>query len=387
MFKQILKISSRECHQMLHNPIYFFCMLVIPFLIVVFFTSMMDDGQPVELPIGIVDQDNTSTSRQLVRTLDGFQTSHVVGHYANMNEARQAMQRSEIYGFLLIPKGTTAGLMAQKQPKISFYYNSVVMLAGSTAFKDLKTVSTLGSAAVGKTKLSMLGKTDREIMTFLQPIAIDLHMLSNPWANYNVYLSTTMIPGLLMLFVFLLTPYSIGTELKFGGAKEWMGMADNNPLIAVIGKLLPQTIIFLIIFLGFEFYIYHVLGFPHPGGVLPIILLGLLAVLSAQSFGAFAFGFMPSLRMSMSVCSLWAMLSFSMAGATFPVSAMHPFIQGAAWLFPLRHYYMIYQINIFNGFPLEYAWIHWVCLLAFSILPLLVIRNIRRAMLEFEYMP
>lgn len=387
MLKRILKISSRECHILLHNPVYFFCMIVAPFIIVSFFTTMMDDGQPVELPVGVVDQDNTSTTRQLIRMLDGFQTSHVVGHYANMNEARRDVQQGRIYGFLLIPQGTTAELMSQKQPKISFYYNGVVMLAGNTVFKDLKTISTLGSAAVGKTKLSMLGKTEREIMQFLQPITIDLHMISNPWANYNVYLSTTMIPALLMLFIFLLTPYSIGTELKFGRAKEWMALAGDNPLIAVIGKLLPQTLVFVIIFLVYEFYIYHVLGFPHPGGALPIVLLGILAVLSAQSFGVFAFGLMPSLRMSMSVCSLWAMLSISLAGATYPVSAMDSFIQGVAWLFPLRHHYMIYQINIFNGYPLSYAWIYWTCLLAFTILPLLVMRNIKRAMLEFEYMP
>lgn len=385
--KKIINIAGRECRIILGNPIYLFCMIAFPLFVVVFFTTLMGDGQPVELPVGVVDQDNTSTTRQLIRTLDGFQTSHVVGHYPNMNEARNAVQRGEIYAFLLIPKGTTEGLMAQKQPKISFYYNGTVMLAGSTTFKDLKTVSTLGSAAVGKTKLSMLGKTDREIMTFLQPITLDLHMLSNPWANYNVYLSTTMVPGLLMLFIFLITPYSIGTELKFGRAKEWMSMAGNDPLKAVIGKLLPQTLVFLLVFLGFEFYIYHVMGFPHPGGYVPIILLGLFSVLSTQSFGCFVFGIMPSLRMSMSVCSLWAMLSLSVAGATYPIGAMDSFIQGAAWLFPLRHYYMIYQINIFNGFPLEYAWMYWVCLMAFTLLPFFVMRNIKRAMLEYDYLP
>lgn len=387
MIKQIIQIAGRECKRMLHNPIYFFCMVFFPIFVVTFFTTMMDDGAPSELPIGIVDQDNTSTTRTLIRTLDGFQSTKIVGHYANMNDARQAMQRNEIYAFLLIPKGTTNGMMTGTQPKISFYYNGVVMLAGSMTFKDLKTISTLGSAAVGKQKLSALGKTEEEIHTFLQPIAIDLHMINNPWANYNVYLSTIMIPGLLMLFIFLITPYSIGTELKFGTAKEWMSMAEEHPLIAVIGKLLPQTLIFLIMFYSYEFYVFHILEFPHPGGTLPIILLGTLAVFAAQSFGVFCFGLMPSLRLSMSVCSLWAMVSFSIAGATYPVYAMDGFIQSVAWLFPLRHYYMIYQINIFNGYTLDYAWIHWACLVAFNILPLFTLRNVKRAMLEYAYIP
>jgi len=386
--QRIINIAGRECRILVtRNPIYFVCMVCLPIFVVVFFTSLMDDGQPTELPVGIVDQDNTATTRQMIRTIDSFQTSHVVAKYTNMSEARRDMQKGEIYAFLLIPEGTTSKLMSSKQPKISFYYNGVVMLAGNTTFKDMKTACTLVGAKVGATKLAAIGKSNREIKEYLQPITIDLHMINNPWANYNVYLSTTMVPGLIMLFIFLITPYSIGTELKFGLAKEWMYMAGNKPSIAIAGKILPQTLVFLMVFCGFEFYIYHVLGFPHPGGWVPIILLGLLAVLSAQCFGIFVFGLMPSLRMSMSVCSLWAMLSFSVAGATFPLFAMDGPIQALAWLFPLRHYYMIYQINIFNGYPLSYAWIYWACLAVFLILPAFVMRNIRRAMLEYQYIP
>lgn len=387
MFRKLIDIAGRECRLMYRNTIYLFCMVLLPIFVVVFFTTLLSDGQPVNLPIGVVDLDNTTTTRSLLRNLDGFQSTQITAHYTSVNEARTAIQRGEIYAFLYIPKGTTQGLMSSTQPRVSFYYNDVVMLAGSTTMKDLKTICTLGSAAVGKTKLEMLGKTEDEIMTFLQPIKVDLHMLNNPWANYNVYLSASIVPGILMLFIFLITPYSIGTELKFGRSKEWMQMAGNNPFIAVLGKMLPQTLIHLLVFYGFEFYIYHILQFPHPGGVLPIMLLGLLAVLSAQSFGVFCFGLLPSLRMSMSVCSLWAVLSISLAGATYPVFAMDSFIQGVAWLFPLRHYYQCYQVCIFNGFGLHYAWVHWVCLMCFMFLPFFVLRNIRRAMLEYEYMP
>lgn len=387
VIRQIIKIAGRECRIMLKNPIFFFSMIFLPFFVIAFFTTLLDKGQPVELPVGVVDQDNTSTSRQLVRTLNSFQTSHVVSHYENVNDARQAMQRGEIYAFLIIPRGTTSGLMTSKQPKISFYYNGVVMLAGSTTLRDLKTVSMLGSANVGAKKMAAMGKTEREIKAFLQPINIDLHLINNPQANYNVYLSTTMIPGLLMLFIFLITPYSIGTELKFGRAHEWMYMADSNPAVALFGKMLPQTLIFLMVFCCYEYYIFHVQGFPHPGGPLPIVLLGLLTVVSSQCFGIFIFGLMPSLRLSMTIGSLWAMISFSLSGATFPVFAMDPFIEGVSWLFPLRHYYMIYQINIFNGYPLAYAWVNWACLGAFALLPAFVLRNIRRSMLEYKYMP
>ena len=387
MFKKLYHIALRECGIMRKNPIYWFCMILFPILVVIFFTTLMDGGVPTNMPVGVVDQDNTATSRSMIHRLDAFQTTKVVSHYENINEARHAIQRNEIYAFLLIPSGTEAGLMASKQPKISFYYSSVSLAAGSLLFRDLKTISSLGSAAVGMQKLSALGKTQDEIMTFLQPIAIDLHMIGNPYANYNYYLSSVMVPGLLMVFIFLITPYSIGTELKFNRAKEWMRLAGNNPYLAIAGKLLPQTLIFLCIFLAFEFYIYHVLQFPHPGGVLPIVLLGILSVLSCQCFGIFAFGLMPSLRMSMSICSLWAVVSFSICGATYPLFSMDAPIEAIGQLFPLRHYYMIYQMNIFNGFPMADAVLHWCALILFIALPILTIWNIKKAMLVYKYLP
>lgn len=387
MIKQIYRIALRECGILRSNLIYAFCMVVFPVLVVVFFTSLMTEGQPVNMPVGVVDQDNTATTRALIRRLDAFQTTKVVAHYANINDARRAVQEGDIYAFLLIPKGTTDGMVSARQPKISFYYSQVTLLAGSTLFKDLKTICTLGSAAVGSAKLSALGKTEREIQAFLQPIALDMHMIGNPWANYNVYLSTIMVPGLLLLFVFLITPYSIGTELKFKRSHEWLKMAGNSMPVALAGKLLPHTLVFLTVFYGFDFYIYYILDFPHPGGVVPILLDGFLSVVASQCFGVFVFGLMPSLRMSMSICSLWAVLSFSVCGATYPVFAMDSMIEAMAQLFPLRHYYMIYKISIFNAFPLADCAINIAALVLFMLLPLFTVRNLRRAMQEYVYIP
>jgi len=381
------RLFLREGRILLKNPIYVFCMMVFPVAVMFFFTSLLDDGQPLDLPIAVVDLDNTSTTRSLTRTLDAFQNSRVVAHYPTMSEARRAIQRNKIYGFLYIPKGTTDDLIASRQPKISFYYTLTAITAGSMVYKDLKTVSTLGSAALGKATLQARGFTDQQIATLLQPIRVDLHQLNNPQTNYNIYLTTTMVPGLMMLFIFLITAYSLGTEMKFGTSKEWLAQADGNILVALIGKFLPQTLIFLSIIYFYEYYIFGVLQFPHPGGIGVLALLGLLEVLASQGFGIFAFGLMPSLRMSMSICSLWAVLSLSMAGSAFPIIGMDEPLQALSWLFPLRHYYMIYQICVFNGYPLLEAWFHLAALVGFTLLPWLVMKKIKNAMLNYVYIP
>ena len=377
----------REMRILWKNPIYGFCMVVFPIMVVAFFTSMMEVGVPEDLPIGIVDADNTTTTRTLARRLDAFQSTKIVDAYPTVAEARHAVQRNEIFGFLYFPKGTTEKMMAGRQPTISYYYSMAAKMSGSLVMKDLKVISTLGSAALGQATLRARGATDGQIQAFLQPITIDLHMVANPWSNYNVYLSTVFVPGIIMLFVFLITAYSIGTELKFQRSREWVETAGGNMLIAILGKFLPQTLIWLAVFLGFEYYFYGIVHFPYEGGAWQMVLLAFMAVGASQGFGIFAFGLMPSLRMSMSICSLWAVLSLSMAGSAFPVMGMDTPLQSLSWLFPLRHYYMVYQISVFNGYPLLESWFHFAALAAFMLLPWLVVGKIKNAMLNYVYIP
>ncbi len=384
---RIFRIARRECGIMRRNAIYFFCMVFFPIFVIFFFTTFLQEGQPSDMPVGIVDNDQTTTTRALIRKLDAFQASHVTAYYPNVNEARKAIQENKIYAFLYFPKGTTEELLASRQPKISFYYSNTSLTAGAQLMKELKTISSLGSAAVGQATLRAKGATDKQIQAFLQPIVIDLHAITNPYTNYNYYLSTFLIPGILMLFIFLISAYSLGTELKFKGSEELMKLADNNIYVALIGKYLLQHIIFLVIMLGYCWYLFGCLHFPHEGSLWMLILLAVLTVLVGQAFGIFIFGLMPSLRMSMSICSLWAMLGFTACGATFPITAMDSPIVALANLFPLRHYYMIYQLCVFNGYPFTTAWFHFMAMGIFLCLPFFIIKNIRRALLEFQYIP
>ena len=79
---QIYNIALRELDILRKNRIYGFCMLIFPALLVVFFTTMLDDGVALDLPVGVVDQDNSAMSRGLTRNLDAMQSSRVVYRFA-----------------------------------------------------------------------------------------------------------------------------------------------------------------------------------------------------------------------------------------------------------------------------------------------------------------
>ena len=385
---QILDIALRELNIIVRkNRIYGFCMVVFPFMLVLFFTTMLDEGIPQDLPIGVVDQDNSAMSRGLIRNLDAMQNSRVMYRFANITEARNAMQQGEVYAYLYIPDGTASKLLSGRQPKISFYYTMTCMTAGSMASKDMKTIGMLGSAAVGQATLSAKGASPQQIKAALQPVTIDAHMIANPEGSYNYSLTTVFVPGILMLFMALLSAYALGMEMKFDTGKEWLARADGNIIVAILGKYIVHALIFLLVIFLYQYYVFNVLHFPHLGGTWSIVRLTLLQVASSLGFGIFTFGLMPSLRMSMSISSLWSVLSISMCGSAFPILGMDPPLQSMSWLFPLRHYWMIYQATVLNGFPVIDVWFHLVALVAFTLLPWFVLRKVKNAMLNYVYIP
>ena len=384
---QILDLGLRELDILRRNRIYGFCMLVFPLLLVVFFTTMLSDGIPQNLPIGVVDQDNSATSRGLIRNLDAMQSSRVVYRFANVTEARSAMQEGKVYAYLLIPEGTAAKLLAGRQPEILYYYTMTCMTAGGMASKDLKTIGMLGSAAVGQAMLSAKGASKEQIKAALQPVSIDAHMIANPQGSYNYTLTTVFVPGILMLFMALLASYSLGMEMKFDTGKEWLARADGNIVVAIVGKYMIHALVFLLVMFAYQYYIFRVLHFPHFGGVWNIVRLTFLQVLGSLGFGIFTFGLMPSLRMSMSISSLWSVLGLSMCGSAFPVAGMDTPLQAMSWLFPLRHSWMLYQATVLNGFPVIDVWFHLVALIAFTLLPWFVLRKVKNAMLNYFYIP
>lgn len=385
--RQILDIALRELGIITKNRIYGFCMIVFPLLLVFFFTTMLDDGVALDLPVGVVDQDNSATSRGLIRNLDAMQSSRVVYRFANVTEARNAMQEGKVYAYLYIPEGTSAKLLSGRQPKISYYYTMTCMTAGSMAMKDMKTIGSLGSAAVGQATLSAKGASKEQIKAALQPVTVDAHMIANPQGSYNYSLTTVFVPGILMLFMALLAAYAVGMEMKFDTGKDWLAKADNNIVVAILGKYIVHALIFLLVIFIYQYYIFEVLHFPRLGGVWRIVRLSLLQVAGGLGFGIFAFGLMPSLRMSMSISSLWSVLSISMCGSAFPIAGMDPPLQAMSWLFPLRHYWMIYQATVLNGFPVIDVWFHFVALIAFTLLPWFVLGKIKNAMLNYVYIP
>lgn len=380
-------VMKRESRRLVSRPLYLFCMVIAPLFCYIFFTSLMSSGLPTDLPIGGVDLDNSSTSRRILRNLDAFEQTAITARYESVDEARIAMQRGDIYGFFYIPKGLASNAISARQPKVSFYTNNSYLIAGSLLFKDMKMMSEMAGGAVSRATLYAKGATEKQAMAALQPIVIDTHPLNNPWLNYSVYLCNTLVPGILMLLIFMTTVYSIGVEIKDRTAREWLRMGNNSMYISLAGKLLPQTAIFFLMSIFYNVYLYGFLHFPCNSGILPMIFASLLLVLASQSCGIIMIGVLPTLRLGLSFASLWGVLSFSITGFSFPVMAMHPVLQGLSNLFPLRHYFLIYVDQALNGYSMAYSWTNYMALMLFIMLPFIIMNRLKSALIYYKYVP
>ena len=383
----LLILMEREFRRLASRRIYWFMMIWAPAFCFVFFADLLKQGLPVNLPVAIVDEDNTALSRQLVRSLDGMAQTGIVLRTADFSEARKAMQQGKVYGIFHIPGEFRQEVSTGKQPVISFYTNETYLLPGSLAYKDMRLQAVLANGAVQQALLLGQGKGGPQLQAKLMPVTVDTNPLNNPWISYAIYLASVLMPAFVFMFAMFTAAYSIGQETKEGTAGEWLRLADGSVIVALLGKLLPQTVIFFAMGLLYLSVLYGYMHFPLNSGFFPMFLAMALLVLAAQGFAVFMTGITRRNRIALSACALWGVLSFSVSGFTYPATSMPWLIQMVCHLFPVRHYYLLYVDQALNGISMYFSWQPYMTLALFAILPVLVLPSLKRLLEENCYLP
>lgn len=389
----MIKVILRELRYLATTPIYWLNIVIGPIFCAFFFTTLMESGLPKELPIGLVDEDNSVTTRTLASNLDAFQNCEIVAHYPTVTEARKAMQKGDIYAFYYIPQGTTHEMQLQHAPTVSFYMNGQFFVAASLTYKDMRMMSELMSGAASRSVLRAKGASNELMMPYLRPIVIDSHPINNPSLNYSVYLSNVIVPGLLGIFILCVTVYSIGSEIKEETGDELLATASmtgswspaQTAYKALYGKLIAQGIPFCLVGWAIVLYFYGFLKFPCLCGIPTMLGVMTLFILACQGLGVLMICALPLPRMALSFASLWGVLSFSMCGMSFPVPAMDGWVQGITVLFPLRHYFLLYINSALDGYELLNAWPYLAAMLGFALLPIAFAPRFGKIMRETLY--
>ena len=380
----IKSIILRELDIWKKRPIYVIAPLAIMAFCSVFYLTFLGDGLPSDLPIGVVDNDNSSVSRNFVRQLDATQLGKVV-RYDSFQEARNDMQTGKLTSVCLIPSGFNSDLQANRQPKMTIYINGLYFVGGALSWQDLLTMINLTSGAVQKQVLEAKGVPSSQMQGMLRPINIDLHKIGNPLTSYNECLSSNMLPGTLQMVIILFLIYALGTELKYGTSRELLEKSDGSIITALIGKLVPYTVFFTLLGMLVEVLLYSWMHFPIAGSLGYMMLDMLLLVLASEACAVFIIGLIPICRFALSLGAIFSVLSLSMTGFTLPVEAMPRILQGFPYMFPLRHYYLFEIQEVIFGSGFAGWWQDAFWLLAFLIPPIAVLPRLKSAYIKLDY--
>ena len=385
--KSFILVFKRSVRQLASRRIYWLTMVVMPLFCMIFLTDLLREGLPIKEPAAVVDYDRSELSRRMIQSLNGAQMSRITAVYDNIGDARRAMQRGEIYGFYLIPENFQSDLLSVRTPTVSYYTNMAYYVPASLLYKNFTASALYAKADVLSGLLTDVGVDAEEIVPLLQPINIEVRGLSNPWLDYAVYLCNSFVPAIMQLMIFLTTAFAVCQEMKRATSPLWLRLAKGSVIRALSAKLLPQTIGWQIMMLFMLWWFYGRNGFVMNGSWGWMILSEMMFVLACQGFALFVVGVLPNLRLALSVGALVGVLSFSIGAFSFPYESMYGSIGVFSWLVPVRYNFLIYIDQALNGIDVYYSRIFYVAYIVFMLLPLLVIKRLKRELLNPVYVP
>ena len=378
-------VLLREWRRMTSRCLYFGVCIILPLFTLFFMATIFGNGQMENIPIGIVDQDNTASSRAIARNISAVPTFKVTRHFVNEEAARKAVQKKEIYGYLSIPPKFEQDAISGKNATLSYYYHYALLSVGSEIHGAFQSLLKNISVTPIVTHAVALGVGEEEIKSFLLPVTTQNHPLFNPDMDYSVYLTHPFFFVFLQVLLLLVTTYAIGSEGKFGTSSEWLQTADRSILVAVIGKLLPYTVIFIAMSIFANYVYFGIFDIPMDCGFWPLNLTSALLVLSTQALAVFLFSVFPALSIIISVVSMVGSLGATLSGVTFPVPHMFAPVYYASYLFPVRHFVEIGQTLLYGDYGYAYMWTNVASLLLFLLLPLLLLPHLKRSLISRKY--
>ena len=385
--KYIGRSFKRGCIQLVRRPMYFLLIVIMPLLCSWFLMDLIKDGSVQRVPVGIVDLDNSSLSRRISRNLNGFQQVNICQRYNNFAEARDAVQRGEVYGFFFIPDYLEEEALGGRQPVVSYYVNYAFYAPASMQYKGFKTISLLVNGGIVQTALRTVGLSNERIESALVPYQTHVHMISNPFVNYNYYLNSTFVPCFLSLFILLVTAFSLGLELKSGLSRQWLKTSGGSMFLALIGKLVPQTVLFTVVGWFIQWMMYRCFDFPLNCNPWNMLIAMFLLVVANQSFAVLMFCFVPNFRYGTMLCTLLGMVSFSFSGFSLPQESMYPWVTSLGYVMPIKYYFLIMVDQALNGNDLYYSRGYYAALIGFTILPMLLSWRLKKECMNPVYVP
>jgi ABC-2 type transport system permease protein len=370
---------------MISRRLYWFVCVFLPLFCVFFMSTIFGSGQMEDIPVGVVDLDNTATSRQIIRHVEASPTLKITAHYATAAQARVATQRKEIYGYLIVPPNFEQCVMTSNNATLNYYYHYALLSVGSEILNAFESVLEPIALSPIVMQATSMGVEEEQTVSFLVPVTAQSHPLNNPDLDYAVYLSNPFFFILLQVLVLLVTTYTLGSEVKFKTYASWFEAADDTIFIAVVAKLLPYTVIFSLMAVLGNYVMFGVMDIPFACSMWALNGTAVLFIVATQALGVWLFSLFPAMGIIISIISMVGSLGATLSGVTFPTESMYPVVHAASYLLPVRHFVEINQNLLYGDYGFAYTWEHVAILLGYLLLALTLLPHLHRAIKSKKY--
>lgn len=311
---------------------------------------IFSSAQVQGLAVGVMDEDGSSLSRELVRMVDATVAVDVVG-FVDKDKAEGALRRGEVFGVVWIARGFERQVMRVEGGVVSLWVNAqygthsgVVQAAVSSA------VRALSAGMEGRLRLA-LGASGA-VMPLL-PVA---DMAFNPELSYQKFLASGVIVALLHILATVMGVGAVGLELRHRTLGRWfVWVAQGREgfwlgIWALMGKLTWQMLALAVWALVAVMLMAQGAGVSLQALVMVVLCLWALLGLSLWLGVVLALGTL-SMRMGLSNAGILTAPAFAFSGITYPLAAMPWGAKMVAMGLPLTHYLKVQVALLQAGAP------------------------------------
>lgn len=291
------------------------------------------------IPIALVDHDQTPTSRQLVNYLKATPEMEFPKEYLDLNQAEAAYWNREVKGIIRIPQGFEKAILRGEQTTVSVYADASNFLFYKETVKSANFAIGYVSSGIQIKRLMAKGQRPEQALNQVFPFQTQVRNLYNPTGSYGSF----VMPGIMLIII--QQTLLVGIGLVGGAGRErkrnqWVapGISLKRGVFSTIfGKSMAYFTISIVNMVFSMIWIYHWFGFPDKGSLLTVLIISIPYILSIIFLGmALSLVFKHREHAIMFLVFLSPIILF-VSGLSWPVSSMPPLLHKLFYVFPSTH--------------------------------------------------
>ena len=287
-----------------------------------------------QVPLSVVDYDNSSLSRQLARMTDSSELIRVLTRDQDMDKARREIESGNSNGILVIPEGFERDLLQGSNTHASAYVDATYFLVYRQAMTGLVMTARTMSAGIEIRRFQAQGWSIEKAMIERSRLNLDSRSLFNPYVGYSTYIVPAVLILLLQQTMLIGIGMLSGTRREKLRAGEKVILLRGGPLVRILGRTIACLSLYLVHIFFLYGVVYRIWDFPMRAQIMDMFVYLLPFLLSTILMGQLLASFFKSRESSLIMIVWSSMLAVLFSGFSWPVESMPHWIRAISMLLP-----------------------------------------------------